>query len=519
MRFHWKLEKLFAVAFLAAGSLSLATAGWANGPVSAAAVPGTVTVTDSDGGNGQAWGRGTGRNLTFSVATPAAFSALTWGVVSGTSPSLAFDGAVTPSTSEVMSYASSQSSLGSGMVRWVGAANLALASGANVTVPTRFTLTFTNSGGSAAAFFDSGGVNPGASLLVSGSVHANELFEMQYISALGGDNSWRPVLDLYDALPTPAGPGPQNNNGPVMTGVTTGFYYTTAVAGLTLEQHDANMTNQLNAIKGDTSFIKTDMVGRLTQIGNDLGDVKNTVNNGLFQSVSQIQQQVAQLVTASQGGGSSNAATKDDVNGLQKLLMVFWGVMPCPAEFGPQCPGVRKIQDLATEANVNDVKAATGGILIGLNQIQGNFGSLASQSSVGALSTKIDGLQATVASLQSKIVSLQDMIDGGTSFEVTTMLLPSPSKQLRWLVKTSRDGVAFNPSSVKVSTVSGATVPAGVRDIAGQVHVVTIAPGLHDISVDVVKSLSDGDAYLIEVSVVDNGVTLKGSALVSSATK
>ena len=502
---HWKTRFASCVALMAAVVL-VPLAARATGPVSAAAVPGTVAVTDSDPGNGQAWGRAGGRNLAFTVATPAAFSALTWGVVSATSPSLAFDGAVTTATTEVMSYTAGQSDPGNGVVRWTGAAVLQLASG-TFTVPTRFTMHF-----STAAVFESGGVNPGASLLVPGTVGVNELFEMQYLPAFGGDNSWRPVLDLYDVLPTPPGQGPQTNVGPVMTGVTTGFYYTTVATGLTLEQHDANISNQLNAIKGDTSFLRVDTAGRLTQIASDLGDVKNTVNNGLFQSVSQIQQQVTQLVNNSQSGGGSNTATKDDVNGLQKLLMVFWGVMPCPAEFGPQCPGVRKIQDLATEANVNDVKAATSGILIGLNQ-------LATASSVSTLSGKVDALQAALAVAQAKIGTLQDMVDGGTSFAVTTMILPAVQKQLRWLVGTTRGGMSFNPSSVKVSAVFGATSPATVRDVTANAHITTIAPGLHDIALDVVKGVSDGDAYVIDVGLVENGATLKGSAVVSSAAK
>ena len=510
MHSPWKTRIASCVA-LVATVLLVPLAASATGPVSAAAVPGTVTVTDSDSGNGQAWGRAGGRNLAFTVNTPSAFSALTWGVQNGTNPSLAFDGAVTTSTSEVMSYTAGQSNLAGGVVRWTGAAVLTLASGQTLSVPTRFTLTFTNASAAPVAIFDGAGVSPGTSLLVPGQVHANELFEMQYVSALGGDNSWRPVLDLYDALATPAGGSPQANQGPVMTGVTTGFYYATVVAGLTLEQHDANITNQLNAIKGDTSFLRVDIPGRLQSIATDLGDVKNTVNNSLFQSVSQIQQQVTQLVNNSQSGGG-NTATRDDVKGLQTMLMVFWGVMPCPAEFGPQCPGVRKIQDLATEANVNDVKAATSGILIGMNQ-------LATASSVSSLSGKVDALQVALSAAQAKIGTLQDMIDGGTSFAVTTMLLPAVQKQVRWLVGTTRGGVSFNPSSVKVSAVFGSTSPATVRDVTANAHITTIAPGLHDIAVDVVKGVSDGDAYVIDVGLVEGGVTLKGSAVVSSATK
>ena len=534
---HWKMRTICGGALAAAALLAPATA-LATGPVSAAAVPGTVTVTDSDSGNGQSWGRAGGRNLAFTVVTPAAFSALTWGVANGTNPSLAFDGAVTASTTEVMSYTPGQSTATA--ARWTGSA-LLVVNGTTYNVPTRFTLTFSNSAGTPSVAFDTGGVSPGTSLLVPGQVHVNELFEMQNLSAWGGDNTFRPVLDLYDALPTPPGQGPQTNTGPVMTGVTTGFYYTTAVAGLTLEQHDANITNQLNAIKGDTSFIRTDMTGRFDQVMSDLGTVKNSVGNGLFQTISQIGSQVSQLVNNSQSGGG-NTATRDDINGLQQMLMVFWGVMPCPQNFGPQCPGVRKIQDLATEANVNDVKSTANGILIGMNQLatassvstlSGNvtdvkntasgiligLNQLATASSVSTLSGKVDALQSALTAAQNKIGTLQDMIDNGTSFAVTTMLLPAVQKQVRWLVGTTRGGVSFNPSSVKVSAIFGATSPATVRDITGNTHITTIAPGLHDIAVDVVKGVSDGDAYVIEVGLVENGITLKGGTLVSSATK
>src|SRR3954463_13782880 len=108
--------------FAAVLALVIPGAAFAVGPVAAGAVPGTVVVTDTDNGNGQRWGRAGGRDLAFTVNTPAAFSALTWGVVGTTNPSLAFDGAVTASTSEVMSYAPGQSTATT--IRWVGSANL-----------------------------------------------------------------------------------------------------------------------------------------------------------------------------------------------------------------------------------------------------------------------------------------------------------------------------------------------------------------------------------------------------------
>src|ERR1051325_2667294 len=69
-----------------------ASKAWADGPVAAGSLPGGVSFTDDDNVNGTKWGRSGGRNFFYSVNTPATFSALRWGVVNGTSPSLAFDG-------------------------------------------------------------------------------------------------------------------------------------------------------------------------------------------------------------------------------------------------------------------------------------------------------------------------------------------------------------------------------------------------------------------------------------------
>ena len=133
------MRSLFTILALAFAGVALA-----DGPVSIGALAGGGSVvSDSDTGNGQAWGRAGGRTIVYHVGDPSNFGSLTFGIVNGTSPSAAFDGAVTNSTGEVMSYSAGQSQLGSGIVTFVGNATLQLNNQTVPNVPTRFTMTFT----------------------------------------------------------------------------------------------------------------------------------------------------------------------------------------------------------------------------------------------------------------------------------------------------------------------------------------------------------------------------------------
>lgn len=537
-------------------AFALAGIARADGPVVVTALPGGGNVvTDSDNGNGQQWGRSGGRNITYHVSNPSGFATLTFGVVNNTNPSLAFDSAVTPSTGEIMSFTAGQSSLGSGMARWTGSALLQL-TGGTATIPTRFTMTLVRASDNAPLplAFDSAGASPGASVVASGDFKVNLLFEMQFINTIGGDNSWRPVLDLYDALPTPPGSSPASNTGPVMTGVSTGFYFTGA--GMTLEEHDAHITAELAPIKTQLGFLYTDWPLRWNGIQSDIGTIKSDVENNLTPTINQIAQNVTTLLGSS--GGTSNLATRNDIQGLQQMFLVLWGLMPCPNDPQAQqmCASAKFIRDLATQASVDGVRADTQGILIGLNQVHADtqgiliglnqartkidtlatqtsvdgiliglnnaVGGLATQSSVNALDAKVGALQTSLGTAQTKLDELQDSLDNAASaaLDVRATQVDSPnSKQLRWIVKITRDGTLVNASLIRFATFRTGKAPTVMANVLGNATVVTLTPGLQEVTLDLVKDVTDGGAYFFEAAISSGGVTIQGNAVVATEKK
>jgi hypothetical protein len=484
--------------------MALAWAGFASAQLTTpGALPGGVTVTDSDSGNGQAWGRPGGRNITFSVNTPAAFDALTWGVASGTNPSLAFDGSVTPGSPEIMTFQPGLSNTAAGRAVWMGTAILPTIVG-NVSTPTRFTLTITPG---RPMVFQGGGVNPGIDVLAGGTTFtANFLFEMQYVGLPGADGQWHPVLTKYDAITlTLPGSPPSTNEGPVMTGVTTGFYFSSET-GMSLEQHDAHIAALVNGVRGDTSFMRIEMTNRLPAIQNDLGEIKNKVVNEIPGSLSQILSQLQQP------GGNTNAATRDDVNqakqDLQEILLILFGLAPCPPEAGPLCTTAKFISHLSTQASVDLVKQGVDGILIGLNRVETGVANAATQASVNALSSKVDALQGSVDGVASTALVV-----------VATQVDAASSKHARFIVRTTVDGQPVAATLSRVTAFLTGSPAALAQNVTGNATVVPLGNGLHDVTIELVKGVSDGSAFLFEGSFGNNALSLQGSALVAASRK
>ena len=492
-----------------------ASAALATGPVPVTALPGGGAVVDSDNGNGQAWGRVGGRTLIFNINDLSQFSALTWGVAYGTNPTLAFDGAVDAS-GETMTFASTSA----GVATWIGTAVLPLTTG-NVSVSTRFTLTVTDANNAPLPLtFESGGVSPGASVLATPQFKVHELFEMQW------NGVWYPVLDKYDALNTIPGTAPSTNQGPVMTGLLTGFYYTGA--GISLQDHDANMNAQLAAIKGDTAFIRTDATNRLQGLATQLGDVQNAVTNNVVlqgiasdvgnvktavngnlaqgvsavqqgvgqvqQSVGQLQQSVSQLLNS--GGG--NTATKSDVQGLQDTLLILWGLEPCPASAGPVCATAKFVQSLSTQASLDAVSGKLDGAIGG----------------VAAVQTSVNALQGGISTLQSKVDALAGVVAGDVPLQLNVAQIAAPGNRMRWIVTMSRDGSLVPGTLQGIIAVLTTGSPATASDVLSRATVVQVAPGVLDVSLDVVKNVTDGSAYVFQARVADSTGTSAATALV-----
>jgi len=546
----------------------------ADGPVSVANLPGGggSVLLDTDitqgGGLGQRWGRAGGRTITYHVNNPATFSALKFGVTQGQAPSLQFDGFSTPQPSgtEIMTFNAGESNLASGMARWSGSATLVLVSATYANLPTRFTMTVTrvNGGTPVAIGPDPSGPNPLADVLASGDFNVNLLFEMADIA---NPSVFHPALDYYDSLATVPGNPPASNNGPVTTGVSTAFYYTLAVTGMTLEEHDAHLQALFDALNptisnmnGKINFIRTDWDGRWNGIQQQVFDAQNSINgtlqNQISPTLSQIQNQVQQLVGSfGQGINLSGLATKDDVSGLKDMLMILWGLSPCPLP-PDQCAQVKFIQNLSSQSSVDAVKADTAGILIGMNNANAGIGAantkldassanlntLASQSSVdgilialnqpgwlAALQAQVSGIliglnqptwlpavQSQLNALSAKVDALQGALDSVGSSQLDMIIGPvdtQGSKQARFIVKISRDGELVPAVITGVSTIRTAKGAGAFANVMGNTTIVTLAPGLYDVTINLVKDVSDGSLYLFEASSTAGGGTLFGNAM------
>lgn len=542
------------LAILAAGLIGFAHA---DGPVSVANLPGgggnvTLDTDVSEGGGlGQRWGRAGGRTITYHVAAPNTMSALSFGVVQNTQPSLAFDGSVTQATSELMTYQPGLSNPGQGIAVWRGAAFLQLVNQAPFPVNTQFTLRVTTTNGTpipmAVAF---GGPYPLANVLSSQDFKANLLFEM---SDVNNPAVFHPVLDYYDGLPTPQGNPPNTNQGPVMTGVSTGFYYTAVPTGMTIEQHDAHLqslfdsvTPQINNMNGKINFIRQDWDGRWTGIQDQVFDTKTSINNTLMQSImptlSQIQQSLGGL------GNNSQLATKNDVqsvkDNLMGVLMIMIGIDPCPASMVGQafCDDFKSLRTLGAASNqiliglnnastaIGDVNGKADGILIGLNNANAGIGAangkldtaatklntLATQTSVDgiliglnnalqgvATQSSVNAVDGKVSALSAKIDALQDAVDNSSSPSLDMVVAPidtQGSKTARWIVKISRDGELVPAVINGVSTIRTGKGASVLANVMGNTTIVTLAPGLYEVTVNLVKDVSDGSHFVFQAS-------------------
>src|SRR5690349_8218787 len=127
----------------------------ADGPVTS--IAGVTQTNDSDTGNGERWGRPGGRTLTFMVGSTPTLATLFWGATA--QPTASFNNSVNQ-VGETMTL----SSFSPSQAFWTGSADLPLDGGGSITIPTRFTLTITPSGGSSPITTSAGGAIAGINL-------------------------------------------------------------------------------------------------------------------------------------------------------------------------------------------------------------------------------------------------------------------------------------------------------------------------------------------------------------------
>ena len=459
----------------------------ADGPVPPGSLAGGVQVTDNDNGNGEQWGRGGGRTISYAVNQLSNFTALSWGVVNNTVPNLSFDG---NPTSGPLTFNSGASNLAGGIARWSSNANIPLANGGSQPVVTMFTLTVSNQNGPVPLTFVNGSVSPGADVIAAGGhLTLNELFT--------ANNT--PALDLYDSLPTPVG-NPAGTTGPVMTSVQTGFYFTNASTGLTNEALDADLSGKIAGVKSDTAFLVIDEHNGFIGLSGQIGQIQNTLMN---------------LPTVPPG-----LATTQDVqhstSSLQQTLLTLFGILPCdPAQAGPLCTTATFINQLATKAGLSDVAGQISTLQDLINTLQGSVGALpAVQTGVQTANTQLSIVQGKLDALSSAVGSEGGKIDV-RAVEVQDL---SSGRRRRWLLTTSIQGspvVAELTGLIAIDSRSHS--PAVVTDLTSLATLTPIQPGVAELSLrSGPGGLSSADAFQISVRYMNGAMLAHGTILVSA---
>jgi len=343
---------------------------FAVGPVDPGAVPGGVTVVDSDT-SGEAWGRSGGRSVTYTLGIPSNFTSMTWGAVGPNPVQLAFDGNI-DAFGETLVLDNTLSNFAGGVAVWTGQAIIPLSGFPDLNLPTRFTLTVVDGSSVPIPLASVPGENvPGINVLSPGGPFtATLLFEADHDGTHSLPSGWTPVLDLFDNLPTQAG-NPPGGGGPVLTSFTSGFFFN-GETGISIDEHDSNMLAQTNMIKNDIAeldgkveFIKIDAINRLIQLASDHDEIHdwvnsnhssviNTINNALIQVLASIDE-IPEFPNF-----PTDVASSEDVNQvreeLQNILLILFGIFPCPPDAGALCDSATFISDLATKEDLTMVK-------------------------------------------------------------------------------------------------------------------------------------------------------------------
>jgi hypothetical protein len=497
----------------------------ADGPVSQ--ILGVTQTNDTDSGSGEQWGRAGGRSITFAVGDTSAVATLFWGATQP--PSAAFDNNVNPS--EVMIFDGSSNLLG-GIARWTGSAALPLMNGTSPVKSTRFTLTVTTTGGAPVPLsFAAGGATPGINVKSVGAFTANLLFE-----ALDGA-TWQPILDYYDVQPTTVG-NPPGTSGPVLTSFNRGFYFTTAATGMTLEQHDANITQRLTSLSGqatgirdDTAFLRIETPNRLQSLQSSVDQVQNGVSSLLQNQGGQIPSDIAK-----------RADVKDAKNELQQLLFILFGLMPCPE---PSICGdtATLINDLATQASVDQIKQAVDGLVIQANTQQLN--EILTQASVHQLGVALNGLATNasidevkqalntlathdgVEQIKAQLIELAAAVDAinatiatpsqSLELQVVELTDKDSPKRRRWLLRTSLNGTSVAASLTGLVAISAnKKQPSTATQVLSLASTAQLMPGLLEVLFDVPESQSNEMSFQFSVRHTAASASFNAGILIGS---
>jgi len=543
----------------------------ADGPVNI--VAGVAQTGDNNDSEGETWGRPGGRTVTYSVSDTSAYDTLWFGATS--LPTAAFDNAVN-AAGETMAFDATNSDLANGKAVWSGSAFLPLAGGQPIPsqfVTTRFTMTIKNSGNVGVPLTNyPGGPTPGADIKTIGSSFSiNMQFSVVCPSGFGGicaAGSMVPLLNFYDASPTPVG-NPPDDGGPALTGFSKGFFFTNL--GLTLQEHEDSMTAQhnaisqsLNSIKNDTSFTKAEVTGGLAGLANTLGEVRNSVVmqvqpniqniNNTTNNISTRVNDIYNIVRNQSPGGPPvqippDIATKQNVNDAKDqvvdILMILLGLKPCPLPaadcanltFMPQVAKQDSLEEvklavngLPTQATINQISSAIGALPTQANvgQVLQVLSQLASQSSVDAVSQALNILatSASVEQVKQRLIDLALAVDGIKQ----TVNLPAvqrldvqvvetsdavAGKKRRWLVRSSVAG-APAPATLTglVAITPSKSGPSTATQVLSAATVTQLMPGLMEVTVETAEGKLNDLSFNFSISHASPGGSLTTGILI-----
>jgi hypothetical protein len=419
------LSGMSIIVFATALMAFLANPAWAAGPVGPGSVPGGVTVTDSDGGSGESWGRAGGRTIIYEDFALANFTLLTWQPLT---VAMAFDGVI--NGAEVMS---SPVLSGGDTIQWTGETTIHHApSNTYPLVDTRFTLTVLEGIGGPPYETDI--------LATGGFLTTVMLFEAKLATDCAG--CYVPALDFFDAFET----APEDA-GNAVTSFDSGFFYE-AIVGMSIEEHDNNMQARFDWVDGALDYLTIEWDNRIPYISGVVDD-----NHYLLEWV---KIDLAELLSRD----FSNLATKDDIedlfNDINQILSDYFGeisdeiseqqdlliCMWVGDAFGPYCPPIPGLPNLlGIQA---DIAALSAGIAA-----QNSFEVSAVKSPPASNSdpayvvlTKLNGLptDATITSVLAMTESPGDGI-GSESVPFSTSAVSAGLQQLDLELPEELEGI------------------------------------------------------------------------------
>jgi hypothetical protein len=540
----------------------------ADGPVSQ--IAGVVETNDTDNGNGEQWGRVGGRTLTFSVGNTSAYATLHWGATQA--PSAAFDDNVN-SAGEIMTFDPS-SALAQGVARWTGSAPLPLLDQPAITVPTRFTLTVTNGAVPVPLSNVNGGPSPGINVKPLTTFTANLLFEAFH------NGTWQPLLTFFDGLTNTIPGNPPGQGGPVLTSFSRGFYFTDAPTGMTIEEHDTNITQRLTAlagqatsIKDDTAFTRIEALGRIAGVQSSVNEVKTSVNNvstsvnavkmlvenipplpndlarrsDVTNAKDQLQQslsglatqgsvdQVRQSVTALSMQLPNDLARRADVdsakNSINDLLMILIGLKPCPLS-PADCANLTFMPQVARQTTAEQIKQKVDLLATqaGMDQLQQALNALATNASVDDVKLALNAL-ATAASVEQV---KQELIDLAAAVDAINAAIAAPAQSLelqvveltdkdspkrrRWLLRTSLGGTPAAAQLTGLVAISAnKKQPSTATQVLSLAATAQLMPGLLEVVLDVPESDVKDMSFEFSVRHAGTGGNLDAGILIGSS--